>query len=447
MCKERELQKCKKHGKKKSYKFFLYAISFMCSLLCHGQYRVPSYLSEDNFSSIEKYLKDSIDRLDPIEGIYSVHLERDVEIMMRNGFGMEAGYQVATSDEQNFRCAIYRSTEDIFKMSFESFDDPTRINDSEIKRVGELPVYNINLHYTAERFFNGWKDAEKTRDLTISRNGMDAAIRVTLESQICLDFETKAKIYTWKAYKKYNSIKPEVIYNDTYSLIKEFPKPTENKDNPKKQDNCIWTGTGFALGNSYVVTNQHVIDEAKTISIKGVKGDLNNGYSADVVTVDKANDIAVLKINDTRFNGFGAIPYSVSTRMADVGEDVFVLGFPLTQALGNEIKLTNGIISSRTGYQGDIATYQISAPVQPGNSGGPMFDKKGNVIGIVVAGVPGAENVGYAIKTSYLSILNESAGLNIKFPSNNTISSFPLAEKVKKIKDFVFYIECSNQEK
>ena len=76
-----------------------------------------------------------------------------------------------------------------------------------------------------------------------------------------------------------------------------------------------------------------------------------------------------------------------------------------------------------------------------------MFDKKGNVIGIVVAGVPGAENVGYAIKTSYLSILNESAGLNIKFPSNNTISSFPLAEKVKKVKDFVFYIECSNQEK
>ena len=73
-----------------------------------------------------------------------------------------------------------------------------------------------------------------------------------------------------------------------------------------------------------------------------------------------------------------------------------------------------------------------------------MFDKKGNVIGIVVAGVPGAENVGYAIKTSYLSILNESAGLNIKFPSNNTISSFPLAEKVKKVKDFVFYIECSN---
>jgi S1-C subfamily serine protease len=129
--------------------------------------------------------------------------------------------------------------------------------------------------------------------------------------------------------------------------------------------------------------------------------------------------------------------------MADVGEDVFVLGYPLTQALGNEIKLTNGIISSRTGYQGDVANYQISAPVQPGNSGGPMFDSKGNVIGIVVAGVPGAENVGYAIKIAYLKLLIESAGLSIKFPANNTISTLSLSEKVKRVKNHVFYIECS----
>ena len=423
-------------------KKFLFFLMFARTLFCFAQYNVPAYLNSHNFSTIERYLKDSINRLDPIEGIYSVHLKRDIEIMMRNGFGMEAGYQIAESQELNFRCAIYRSTEDIFKMSFESFNESTRINDSEIKRVGELPVYNFNLHYTVEGFNRG-KDGEKDRDLTISRNGLDAAIRVTQESPICLDFETKAKIYTWKAYKKYNSIKPELICNDTYSLIKEFPKPTENKDKPKNQENSTWTGTGFALSNNYVVTNHHVINEAKTISIKGVNGDLNNGYTAEVVATDKTNDIAVLKINDTRFEGFGTIPYCISTRMADVGEEVFVLGYPLTQALGNEIKLTNGIISSRTGYQGDIATYQISAPVQPGNSGGPMFDSKGNVIGIVVAGVPGAENVGYAIKTSYLKILNESAGLDIKLPTNNTLSTLSLSEKVKLVKNFVYYIECS----
>lgn len=207
--------------------------------------------------------------------------------------------------------------------------------------------------------------------------------------------------------------------------------------------NETWTGTGFAIGNGYIVTNNHVAEEAKTIRVRGVKGDVNTSYTAEVVTTDKVNDIAILKIKDNQFTGFGTIPYAIQQRMADVGEDVFVLGYPLTQALGNEIKLTNGIISSRTGYQGNISTYQMSAPVQPGNSGGPMFDNKGNVIGIVVAGVPGAENVGYAIKTSYLNILIESAGLNIKLPTNNTISSLSLAEKVKRVKDYVFYIECS----
>lgn len=203
-----------------------------------------------------------------------------------------------------------------------------------------------------------------------------------------------------------------------------------------------WSGTGWALGNSYLVTNYHVANGANTITVKGVNGDHNTGYTAEIIATDKVNDLAILRINDSRFKGFGNLPYGVTPRIADVGEDVFVLGYPLTQALGNEIKLTNGIISSRTGYQGDVACYQMSAPVQPGNSGGPMFDKKGNLIGIVVAGVPGAENVGYAIKTSYLKILIESTNLNIKFPANNTISTLSLAEKVKRVKNYVFYIEC-----
>lgn len=222
-----------------------------------------------------------------------------------------------------------------------------------------------------------------------------------------------------------------------------FLKMYPNGSSSAITNTSSWSGTGWAIGNGYVITNNHVADGARTITIKGVKGDMNIGYSAEVVAIDKMNDIAILKITDSRFSGYGTIPYSVSSRMADVGEDVFVLGYPLTQSLGNEIKLTNGIISSRTGYQGDIATYQMSAPVQPGNSGGPMFDNKGNVIGIVVAGVPGAENVGYAIKTSYLKILIESAGLNMSFPTNNTVAGLSLSEKVKRVKKFVYYIECS----
>ena len=235
------------------------------------------------------------------------------------------------------------------------------------------------------------------------------------------------------------------LTNEIVTIVYAKMGASKGSISNSKESGELWTGTGFALADGYLATNYHVVGEATEIQIKGVNGDINTGYKAVLVASDKVNDIAIVRIVDNNFKGFGSIPYSISPNMADVGEDVFVLGFPLTQALGNEIKLTNGIVCSRTGYQGNIATYQISAPIQPGNSGGPMFDSKGNVIGVVVAGVSGADNVGYAIKTSYLKILIESAGLNIKSPTNNSLSTLSLAEKVKRVRNFVFYIECSNK--
>ena len=111
--------------------------------------------------------------------------------------------------------------------------------------------------------------------------------------------------------------------------------------------------------------------------------------------------------------------------------------------MGDEIKLTTGVVSSRTGFQGDVSLYQISAPIQPGNSGGPLFDSKGNIIGIVSAKHRGAENVGYAIKASYLKNLIESVMSTNILPQNNKISGFNLSGKVKSVKNYVYYIICS----
>ena len=206
-----------------------------------------------------------------------------------------------------------------------------------------------------------------------------------------------------------------------------------------------WTGTGFALHNGYIITNNHVVDGAKSIVILGVNGNYNTEYNAQVVSVDKNNDLALLRINDSRFNGFTKVPYAVTNRLCDVGEDVFVLGFPLTSYMGEEIKLTNGIISSRSGYQGDITTYQISAPVQPGNSGGPLFDSQGNIIGIVNARIPGAENVGYAIKTTYLYNLVENVVATTNIPQTSQVKGSSLAEIVRSVKNCVFYIKCKGK--
>lgn len=205
-----------------------------------------------------------------------------------------------------------------------------------------------------------------------------------------------------------------------------------------------WTGTGFALNDGYIVTNYHVVEDAKSISIKGVNGDFNKKYNGTIIRSDKNNDLALIKITDSNFSGFGKIPYKIKTSLSDVGEDVFVLGYPLTTTMGDEIKLTTGVVSSKTGFQGDITLYQISAPVQPGNSGGPLFDHNGDVIGVVNAKHNGADNVGYAIKSMYLSNLIESVVSSSVIPANNYVSDKSLPEKVKSLDDYVFLIECSN---
>ena len=98
-------------------------------------------------------------------------------------------------------------------------------------------------------------------------------------------------------------------------------------------------------------------------------------------------------------------------------------------------------MARRAGRPG--ALYQISAPIQPGNSGGPLFDNKGNIIGIVSAKHMGAENVGYAIKASYLRNLMESVISTNILPQSNRISGLTLSGKVKSVKNFVYYITCS----
>lgn len=229
-------------------------------------------------------------------------------------------------------------------------------------------------------------------------------------------------------------------YRETYTKIySSNQNHKENFSNPKK-----WSGTGFALKNGYIVTNNHVTDEAANIEIFGVNGDFTKGYKAKVIGKDKVSDLAILQIEDpTLSSSWDLPPYSINYTMADVGEDVFALGYPLIGTMGEEVKLTNGIISSRSGFEGDVTNYQISVPIQPGNSGGPMFNENGELVGIICAKHEGTENVGYAIKTSYLKNLIESIASPTIIPTNNTLKGKALKDQVKSIRNNVFLIKCS----
>ena len=167
-------------------------------------------------------------------------------------------------------------------------------------------------------------------------------------------------------------------------------------------------------------------------------------FNAEIVQSDKVNDLAVIKIFDINFDGLDNLPYNFKTRSSDVGTKVYAYGYPMALSLmGKEIKITDGIISSKSGFDGDITTYQISAPIQAGNSGGPLFDDRGNFIGINSAGLRKevADNVGYTIKSSYVLNLIDVLPKSIDLPSNTKLQSLPLTEQIKEISKYVVLVK------
>lgn len=207
----------------------------------------------------------------------------------------------------------------------------------------------------------------------------------------------------------------------------------------------LWSGTGFALRGKYIITNHHVVDGARTLLVRGVKGDFTKLYNAVVVAKDESHDMAIIRIEDSKFTGFGDIPYTLKSGLSEVGEEVFVLGYPLLSTMGDEVKLTTGIVSSRSGFQGEVSAYQVSAPIQPGNSGGPLFDANGDVVGIVNAKHRQADNASYAIKSPYMRLFIQNSIGDSAIPTNRKMVGWSLVNKTKAIKPFVYIIYANTE--
>jgi hypothetical protein len=231
-----------------------------------------------------------------------------------------------------------------------------------------------------------------------------------------------------------------LVNNDTKeSYIKMYPYFDKSKSKVYST-----SGTGFAISaKGYIVTNYHVTQSSKEIKIRGINGNFAKAYNGTIVVEDKNNDLAIIKVDDPTFASLDVIPFTIASRTSEVGTSIFALGYPLLTVMGDEVKLTNGIISAKSGFQGDITTYQITAPIQPGNSGGPLFDNKGNLIGIVNAKLKGAENASYAIKSSYLLSLINLLDHSLKLQSKNLLEKRPFTEQVKIIKNFTYIIEVN----
>jgi len=210
------------------------------------------------------------------------------------------------------------------------------------------------------------------------------------------------------------------------------------KDNAK--ETMHYGATGFMITkNGYVVTNYHVITGADSVHLQNHKGE---SFKANIVFTNPEKDLAILHINDSTFKSIKSIPYTFKKQDSDMGEDVYTIGFPRDEAVYGQ-----GYLSSSTGYAGDTLAYQISIPVNPGNSGGPLLDKEGNVIGIISGKQKGLDGAAFAIKTKALmetlnSIPADSLnGKNVVLNNKNLLHNLSRTDQIKKLQDYIYIVK------
>jgi S1-C subfamily serine protease len=138
-------------------------------------------------------------------------------------------------------------------------------------------------------------------------------------------------------------------------------------------------GTGWPIETGHVVTNNHVVDDSDEIILVDRNG---NEFPAWPVLKDEMHDIAVLAVKDT-----AALPPALplASIQENPGADVFTIGFPKPESPDDQPRRSSGVISNVCGVNEDPATYQTTVPIQPGNSGGPLLNMKGEVVGVVTA--------------------------------------------------------------
>lgn len=198
-------------------------------------------------------------------------------------------------------------------------------------------------------------------------------------------------------------------------------------------------GTGFALSdNGYLATNIHVIKGADSIYVQTHKGE---AYKAVLVYEDKACDLAILKINDSTFK-LPPPPYRLKKTEAPLGDEVYTLGYPR-----DEIVYGKGYISAETGFRGDTNAYQVAIPVNPGNSGGPLIDSQGHILGIVTGKESPSDDIAFAVKSSFLVSMLDS--LPKDFNKGSLLKSYtPVSQKrvdqIRQLQPYIFLVKVYN---
>jgi serine protease Do len=199
-----------------------------------------------------------------------------------------------------------------------------------------------------------------------------------------------------------------------------------------------YAGTGFMISaNGYLATSYHVIKEADSVVIENEK---YGRLKATVIHSDPANDVSILRIENFKLESNQTLPFTISKNEASLAEEVFTLGFPR-----EDIVFGEGSVSALTGYKQNPNAYQVSVPVNPGNSGGPLLNNKGDLIGIISGIQTETAGAAFAIKSTIVNDVIASEALDsldipVALPKQNNLKNNNRVQLVKRWKDFVFMV-------
>lgn len=260
--------------------------------------------------------------------------------------------------------------------------------------------------------------------------------------------------YETKEYSKSLSVFKALISLGAYD---EFSASTVNYAKAYISKIAVITGDGsanvgvssksfgsgvFINNNGYIATASHVVRGCSEITINHN----NKEYPAKIIVSDTQNDLAVLKV------GFDSPSFSLirDNKTVKVGEDVVAVGYPLSGILAAQVNVTKGNISSLAGLGDDTRYYQITAPVQQGNSGGPLFDVNGNLIGIITSKLDALrtasltgdipQNVNFAVKSYILTNILDTKNIQYKIVTNSKNAT---GDKVEQMTSRTVFISCN----
>ncbi|MFT4203598.1 MAG: serine protease [Chitinophagaceae bacterium] len=199
-------------------------------------------------------------------------------------------------------------------------------------------------------------------------------------------------------------------------------------------------GSAFLIdGKGYFITNAHVLNGSGAVVVN-TKG---QEFKTDIVFIDQTRDLAVIKITDKDFKPYKSLPYGFKRSRLELGQDIFTLGYPR-----NNIVYNTGYVSSSTGFDGDTSSIQVAMIANPGNSGGPLFNSDGEIIGVLSTREIKAEGVSFAIKANEIFQTlddwkkTDTSSFNAQSTnSRHTLSRLPRTEQIKELENYIYLVK------